>query len=171
MPSYDSLLEETLESWSDVRQGLIEEVRNIPADRFEFRPTPETRSVVELIQHIVEVALMMTGELTRLDTDFHRAPWPELLDMYAARVKRVTRKEALIELLASTLDEGLAAFRAAGELAMLQLITRFDGEAGSKLAWLHHGIAQEMYHRGQLVLYERLMGIEPVLTRRIRGDP
>ena len=39
------------------------------------------------------------------------------------------------------------------------------------VAWLcklHHGIAQEMYHRGQLVLYERLMGIEPALTLRIR---
>ncbi len=51
---------------------------------------------------------------------------------------------------------------------MLQLITRFDGEQGTRLAWLNHGIAQEMYHRGQLVLYQRLMGIEPALTRRIR---
>ena len=59
-------------------------------------------------------------------------------------------------------------FRAAGELEMLQRITRFDGRLGTKLAWLHHGIAQEMYHRGQLVTYARLMGIEPALTRRIR---
>jgi uncharacterized damage-inducible protein DinB len=51
---------------------------------------------------------------------------------------------------------------------MLQFIERFDGEQGTRLAWLHHGIAQEMYHRGQLVLYERLMGIEPALTARIR---
>ncbi len=58
-------------------------------------------------------------------------------------------------------------FSAVGELAMLQLITRFDGEQGTKLTWLHHGIAQEMYHRGQLALYERLMGIEPALTRQI----
>ncbi|RMD96511.1 MAG: hypothetical protein D6814_11245, partial [Calditrichaeota bacterium] len=36
-------------------------------------------------------------------------------------------------------------------------------------AWLHHGIEQEMYHRGQITLYERLLGIEPALTRRIRG--
>jgi len=26
-----------------------------------------------------------------------------------------------------------------------------------------------MYHRGQLATYERLMGIEPALTRMIRG--
>jgi uncharacterized damage-inducible protein DinB len=44
-------------------------------------------------------------------------------------------------------------------------------ERGTKLAWLQHGIAQEMYHRGLLTLSERLMGLEPALTRRIREGP
>ncbi len=60
-------------------------------------------------------------------------------------------------------------FRGAGELAMWQFIERFDGKQGTKMQWLHHGIAQEMYHRGQLALYARLMGLEPALTQRIRG--
>jgi uncharacterized damage-inducible protein DinB len=55
------------------------------------------------------------------------------------------------------------------EIHMLQTISRFDGQKGTRLAWLYHGIDQEMYHRGQLALYQRLMGIEPSLTRRIRG--
>jgi uncharacterized damage-inducible protein DinB len=62
-----------------------------------------------------------------------------------------------------------ADFQTVGELHMLQLIERFDGELGTRLAWLHHGIAQEMYHRGQLTTYTRLMGLEPALTRKIRG--
>lgn len=166
---FSSLLEETLEDWRGVREGLIEEVENIPERRFDFRPTKEVRSVTELVQHILEIALMMTGELTRPDTDFHRAPWTELLDMYASHVKGVTTKAGLIDLLRSSLDDADREFRAAGELSLLQLITRFDGQQGTRLAWLHHGIAQEMYHRGQLTLYARLMGIEPALTRRIRG--
>lgn len=166
--AFKTLLEETLDAWSDVRRGLIDEVENIPAERFDFRPTEAVRSVTELVQHILEVALMMTGELTRADTDFRRAPWPELLDLYAGPVSSATSKESLIELLRSSFEDADRGFRAVGELHMLQLITRFDGEPGSRLAWLEHGIAQEMYHRGQLVLYERLMGIEPALTRRIR---
>ncbi len=169
MASYKSLLEETLESWRDVRQGLIEEVENVPDDRFDFRPTPEVMSVTELVQHILEVALMMTGELTRPDTNFRRAPWPELLGLYAAPVKAATSKAELLDLLRTTILEAERQFLEAGELLMLQFITRFDGEQGTRLAWLHHGIAQEMYHRGQLVLYERLLGIEPALTRRIRA--
>lgn len=169
MPSYKSLLEETLEGWRDVRQGLIEEVENIPEERFDFRPTPEVMSVTELLQHILEVALMMTGELARADTDFRRAPWPELLDLYAAPVRAATGKTELLDLLRTTIGEAEQVFLDAGELHMLQFITRFDGEQGTRLAWLQHGIAQEMYHRGQLVLYERLLGLEPALTRRIRS--
>lgn len=170
MASFKSLLEETLEGWRDVRQGLIEEVENIPEDRFDFRPTPEVKSATELVQHILEVALMMAGELTRADTDFRRAAWPELLDLHAAHVKAATTKAELLDLLWTTIGEAEQQFLEAGELQMLQFITRFDGEQGTRLAWLQHGIAQEMYHRGQLVLYERLMGIEPALTRRIRSS-
>jgi uncharacterized damage-inducible protein DinB len=170
MAQFKSMLEETLEGWRDVRQGLIEEVENIPEDRFEFRPTPEVKNVSELVQHILEVALMMTGELTRSDTDFRRAPWPELLDLYAAPVKAATTKAQLLNLLRASIGEAEQRFVEAGELHMLQFITRFDGEQGTRMAWLQHGIGQEMYHRGQLVLYERLMGIEPALTRRIRSS-
>ena len=168
MEAFGSLLDETLEAWSDVRQGLIEEIENIPEENFDFRPTPEVRSVAEMVQHILEVALMMTGELTRSDTDFRRAPWPELLDLYASHVGQAAGKTELLALLRSSLAEAEEKFREAGELEMLQLITRFDGMQGTKLAWLHHGIAQEMYHRGQLVTYARLLGIEPALTRSIR---
>jgi uncharacterized damage-inducible protein DinB len=52
---------------------------------------------------------------------------------------------------------------------MLQTITRFDGKQGTRLAWFHHGIAHEMYHRGQLALYQRHLGLTPALTKLIAG--
>lgn len=166
---FADLLEEALDGWTDAREGVIEEVENIPADRFDFRPTQEVRSVAELVRHILEVSLMMVGELTREDTDFRRLPWPRLLATYAGDVQQLEAKEELVAALRETLAQGRARFRTVGELHMLQLIERFDGELGTRLAWLHHGIAQEMYHRGQLTTYTRLMGLEPALTRKIRG--
>ena len=38
MKHLDSFLEETLEAWWDARQGIIEELRNIPAGKLGFRP-------------------------------------------------------------------------------------------------------------------------------------
>jgi len=165
-----SFLEESLSSWRDVRRGLIAEVENIRATQFDFRPAPGVRSVRELVQHILEVACMMTGELARPDTDFRRAPWPELLEMYAAHVYDAQTKKELLALLAAQMDDAEERFSTFGEDAMYGLITNFDGSRWTRMQWLHHGIAQEMYHRGQLTLYARLLGLEPALTKRIRGD-
>ncbi len=169
MANPHSILEDTLADWRDVREGLIEEVLNIPAAKFEFRPAEGTRTVREVVQHILEVAMMMTGELTREDTDFHRAPWPKLLRMHAGPVYRATTKAELVRLLRSQIRDAEKRFRAMGEVGLLQLITNFDGSKGTRLAWFVHGISQEMYHRGQLTVYERCLGLEPALTRRIRG--
>jgi uncharacterized damage-inducible protein DinB len=164
-----TILEEALESWQDVRFGFINEIRNIPAKHWEFRPTPEVRSLRELVIHVLEIAMMMTGELTRMDTDFHRAPFPKLLEMYAQPAYKAKTRAELLRLLTTQLQDSMKKFRACGELHMLQHITRFDGNPGTRMAWLYHGIDQEMYHRGQVTVYARLLGIEPALTKMIRG--
>jgi uncharacterized damage-inducible protein DinB len=165
----NTLLEEALESWEDARLGFIDEVRNIPASQWDYRPTPDVKSVRELAVHILEVAMMMTGELTRDDGDFRRAPFPKLLKMSAGRAYRAKTRGELLRLLKSQLREGQKEFQTAGEVHMLQRIRRFDGQMGTRLAWLFHGVDQEMYHRGQITVYARLLGLEPALTQRIRG--
>ncbi|HEY8711372.1 MAG TPA: DinB family protein [Thermoanaerobaculia bacterium] len=163
----DTLLEEAIEAWEDARNGVIAEVENLPANRFDFRPTPDVRSVTELVIHILEVSLMMAGELTREDTNLRRYPWPKLIAHYSKPIENVSGKRQLLAKLRSTLREGTKKFRSAGEIHMLQQIVRFDGNKGTRLEWFHHGIAQEMYHRGQLTLYARLIGLKPALTQRI----
>jgi uncharacterized damage-inducible protein DinB len=169
MPPFTNLLEEALESWEDARLGALNEADNIPADHWDFRPSPEVMSVRELVVHILEVAMFMTGELTRSDTNFRRAPIKDLVASYAQPAYDAETRDDLLALMRAQLSEGSAAFRSVGELHMLQLIERFDGQKGTRLAWLYHGIAQEMYHRGQLTTYARLLGIEPALTKQIRG--
>lgn len=164
-----SLLDEALEAWRDARFGVLDEVRNIPADKFDFRPTPDVRSVREQVVHILEIAMMMVGELTRDDTDFRRAPWPKLLATYAQPAYDARTRDELLALLESQLADGERAFRARGELALYQYLRRFDGQPGTKFSWLHHGIAQEEYHRAQIALYARLLGLVPALTQKIQG--
>ena len=170
METYTNLLEEALESWYGTRMGVVEELENIPADKYEFSPAKGVRNVRELAIHILEVAMMMTGELTREDTNFRRADWPELLKMYAAPAYRLKTKKEIVAFCEKQVKEGVRKFQDAGELHMLQFMERFDGKKGTRLAWLYHGIPdQEQYHRGQLTTYARILGIEPALTRLIRG--
>jgi uncharacterized damage-inducible protein DinB len=166
----DTLLEEAIEAWEDARNGVIAEVENIPAEQFDFRPAEGVRTVSELALHIMEVSLMMAGELTRDDGDFQRKPFPKLIAEYVAPLDGLRGKRAILAALRATLRDGVKQLRSAGEVHMLQRIRRFDGQYGTRLAWMHHGIDQEMYHRGQLALYQRLMGLTPALTKRIRGE-
>ena len=170
MTELKSVLDEVLEAWRDVRQGIIEELENIPADQMDFRPTPEVRSVREQVQHILEVAMMATGEFTRPDTNLQRAPWPKLLGMYAKPAWKAKTRAQLLSLLRSQMKDAEKKFRQQGELALYQYHTRFDGKQGSKLAWLHHAMENEWYHRGQLAIYARMMGLVPALTQRIQGS-
>ena len=79
-------------------------------------------------------------------------------------------KDDLLALLRSSHTEGEKNFHEAGELFLLQYIRRFDGLKGTRLAWLHHGISHEEYHRGQLALHARLLGHVPALTKQIMGE-
>jgi uncharacterized damage-inducible protein DinB len=164
-----SVLDELLEAWAYTRSGVAAEVRNLPESAFDFRPSDATRTARELVQHIIESGLMMSGELARPDGDFQRKPYPELLAEYATGVSRHRSKSALLAALKRTHADGANRIQRAGEVAMLQTIRQFSGQPATRLSWMHHGIAHEEYHRGQLALYARLVGRVPALTRLIHG--
>jgi uncharacterized damage-inducible protein DinB len=167
--SYKTHLDEALENWGFARSGVIDELQNIPDKELGFRPHAESRSVVELVQHVVESGRLMDGELSRKDGDFQRKSYDALLKEYAKGISLKHTKRELLGALRKSHHDGEERLRQAGELHMLQFIRRFDGRMGTRLAWMNHGISHEEYHRGQLALYARLLGRVPALTQRILG--
>lgn len=162
------LLHEAVDAWRDARHGVIEELENLGLDRFSERPVAGSRSVGELAIHILEVSEMMVEELTRPESDFTRKSFPELLQDAAADVRSLQEPREIMDALHRTLSRGSERLLATGSGHILGDVTQFDGTLASRLSWLYHGIAQEMYHRGQLALYARILGVEPALTRKIR---
>jgi uncharacterized damage-inducible protein DinB len=73
-------------------------------------------------------------------------------------------------LLTSQVEEGVAAVARVGGEAMMGPVTNFDGSTWSRMQWFYHSMTEEMYHRGQLVTYARLLGLVPALTQMIRGS-
>lgn len=169
MTDFKDLLEEALEAWSYTRSGVVDELQNLPEKDLGFRPNAEARSAAELVRHVVESGQLMAGELSRPDGDFRRKSYEALLREHGKGVARRSSKRELLSLLRRSHHAGEARLRRAGELHLLQLIRRFDGKMGTRLAWMNHGISHEEYHRGQLALYARLLGRVPALTRRILG--
>ena len=156
-----------VKSWKDVRNGLIEEVEKIPEDQMSFRATPDTRSIAEILQHIVETQKILVGETCREGSNLLRQSFAAHGQEYAPGVRDVSDKQGLIELLRSSM--------AAAETLILSHADMWDapmngitGQPTTKGAILMFAASHEMYHRGQLTVYERLLNIEPVLTVKLK---
>jgi uncharacterized damage-inducible protein DinB len=162
-----SKVEAICEQWQDVRNGLIKEVELIPADQVGFKPAPGSRTVIELLHHIIETQRVLAGEMCRENTNFQRG-FPALMAEFAGNTKEATTKDAVLELLRSSLEETKAMVVSSGDANFEKTMTRFDGKQCTKFEMLNFTVAHEMYHRGQLTVYERLLGIEPALTRFFR---
>ena len=162
--SIDSLLE----SWKDTRQGLIDEVNTIPSDRFGFRATNETRTIAQLLQHVVETQKVFVAEICKPDTDFEMNRFPLLIRKYAAGVASVKEKNALIDLLRQSMYDAEMSIREFGEQRLNEKARRTDGREQTKLGILEYLVSHEMYHRGQITVYQRLLQIEPALTGRFK---
>ncbi len=160
-------VEGIIEGWREVRKGLIDEANQIPADKFSFQPTPDSRSVIRLLQHLVESQKFLVGEACRPDTNLMRASFADNVKTYAPDVGAAADKDAVLNLLKESMDEAAAKLMAAGD-ELKNTMKRFDGKEMTKLSFMSFAIAHEMYHRGQLTVYERLLNIEPALTTRFR---
>ena len=153
--------------WKDTRDGLINEVEKIPEDQFSFRATPETRSIAELLQHIVEAQKILVGETCRPESNLLRQSFPAHTAEYAPDVKNVTDKNGLLELLRTSMDECVERINGWSD-KLDDSMSRLDGKPVPKSVFLTFTVSHEMYHRGQLTVYERLLNIEPVLTGKVK---
>lgn len=160
-------IENVIAGWKEVRSGLIDEASQIPADQIAFQAAPGMRSVAGLLQHLVESQKFLVGEACRPDTNLTRQSFAEQIKHYAPNVREVNDKDGILELLRASMSDTETQLLAAAD-EMKNTMKRFDGKEMSKLAFLSFAIAHEMYHRGQLTVYERLLGIEPALTQRFR---
>jgi len=154
-------------TWREVRSGLIDEAEQVPAEQFSFRATQETRSVTELLQHIIESQKVLVGEACRAETNLMRQSFADHIGEYAPEVGAMKDKNGLLELMRSSMDLAEATIRSHAD-KLNDSMHRFDGKEMSKLDLLNFIVAHEMYHRGQFTVYERLLKIEPALTRRFK---
>ena len=160
------------ESFRTVRKNTLAIAADIPEDKYDFRPMPETRSVAELFTHI---ALAPTFQ-RQINIDERRTSmagfdFPALMQRMSAEEKKPRTKAQIIALLTENGEAWAKAMEGLDETFLSESIvmpaggtppsrTRFDMILSVK--------EHEMHHRGQLMLIERILGITPHLTRRMQ---
>jgi uncharacterized damage-inducible protein DinB len=157
------------DSFRGVRANTITIAEDLPEAQYGFRPVPDVKSVAEQLAHIavatgwqIEVHSAGIGHI-----DF--AMFGASLARSASEEQALTSKAAIVSALRER-GEQFAAFLEGLDDARLEQIVTFPPPVHpsekTRLEMLLSAKEHEMHHRAQLMVYERILGIVPHLTRR-----
>ncbi len=158
-------------SFRVVRKNTLAAAADIPEDQYDFRPAPGCRSVREILAHIaVSSTGNFQGHAVRKVTTFIGVDFPALIRERQEREQRLASasKDELIALLRddgeqwgayldSVTEDELGVIIPFPEPAVPRTKSRFEMFLSAK--------EHEMHHRAQLMVFQRLLGIVPHLTR------
>jgi uncharacterized damage-inducible protein DinB len=152
-----------------VRKNTIQVATDIPADQWGFRPTPDCMSIHEILAHLAAGStwpIKLHGRDKRTAVSFENfgtyigeaKAFEKALDTPAAVLAALESEgEAFASFLESMSDADLAEVVSFPAPIDPPTKTRFEMLMGVK--------EHEMHHRGQLMVYQRLVGVVPHLTR------
>ncbi|HEX2454341.1 MAG TPA: DinB family protein [Vicinamibacterales bacterium] len=156
-------------SFRTVRKNTIAIAEDIAADKYGFRPTPDVMSVGEQLAHVAVAPgwqIFVQGEhVTHIDF--------ALFGMYATRraaeEKALTTKDDILKALRDRGEQFAAFLESLSEDTLDEVVTfqpPIEPATKTRFEMLLGVKEHEMHHRAQLMLFERLLGIVPHLTRR-----
>ncbi|HMF89601.1 MAG TPA: DinB family protein [Candidatus Angelobacter sp.] len=153
-----------------VRQNTIVIAEDIPEEQYDYRPTPQSRSVRETFLHILagaQAAQRIHGE--QRIASFENLDFRAVMDGLPVKEKDQRSKTEIVALLRSEGDRWCQWIEQIPESVLAEPVIMSPGpDAATKnrLELLLGTKEHEMHHRAQLMVIERLLGIVPHLTRK-----
>ena len=163
---------ELARSFRVVRKNTLAVAEDIPEDQYDYRPTPECRSVREILAHIaVSSQRSYRGHAVQKIATFVGIDWPTYIRERQDQERELARlsKAQLIEFLRAD-GEAWGAYLDTVPEEELAVVIPFSPPAEpptkSRFEMLLSAKEHEMHHRAQLMVFERLLGLVPHLTRQ-----
>ena len=152
-----------------VRGNTLIIAREMPEEKYGFKPVPEYRSVAQILTHIA-LSSRFQYQLHAVDkrTSYEGLDFPSLMKQVMAEEAEPRTKAQIIDLLEKEGEKWAGWVEGVSDEFLGQ---KFDMPQGatpsykSRLEMILSVKEHEMHHRGQLMLIERLLGIVPHLTR------
>jgi uncharacterized damage-inducible protein DinB len=167
MPKYGG--KEIAAAFRTVRKNTIQVADDIPEGKYDFKATPDTRTIAQTLIHIAygpEFAVYIHGEKV---TDMTKVNFLQLFEKTSAEESKVRSKAEIIALLKAQGDRYAAFVEGLPDSFLDEVLTMPPGGSPatrSRFDMLLAPKEHEMHHRGQLMLLERLVGVVPHLTRQ-----
>ena len=154
-----------------VRGNTIKVAEEIPEDKYDFRATPETRTVGKLLVHIAlgpTFAFHVHGNKV---TDLKTINFPELMGKVGAEEAKPRNKAETIAFLTAEGEKFASFLEGLSDAFLAEPVAMPPGaEPATKTRFemLLSAKEHEMHHRGQLMTMQRMLGVVPHLTRHMQ---
>lgn len=154
-----------------VRKNTILIAEDIPEKNYDYRPTPESRSVGETLVHI--------ASLWRFDRFVHEEEHLSSLEGFdfgalfkgaETEENRLHSKTDIVALLLTQGDRWCQWVEGLSEPLLSETVRQPGGALKSRFEMLMGTKEHEIHHRGQLMVMERMLGIVPHLTRNRKAS-
>jgi uncharacterized damage-inducible protein DinB len=161
---------ELAESFRTVRKNTIAVAEDIPEAQYAFRPTPESRSVAEVLRHIaVSTERSHILHAVKKMTTFVGFDWGAYMQKVQQEEAQLGTRAQILEALRSSGEKWAAYLDSVSEDEQAQGVTFAEGAVPKTRFEMYLSVKEhEMHHRAQLMVLERLLGIVPHLTRQMQ---
>ena len=158
-------------AFRQVRSNTVQIAEEIPEDKYGFRATHDTRSVGLLLVHIAVAPRFQLHVHRNGIADFNTVNFLELIGPLAAEETKARTKAEIIALL-KTEGEFFASYIDGVSDTFLSETVKMPSGAQpptkTRFEMLMSAKEHEMHHRGQLMVFQRMMGLTPHLTRQMQ---
>jgi uncharacterized damage-inducible protein DinB len=154
-----------------VRSNTIKIAEEIPENKYEFRASPDTRTVGQTLAHIaISSGFQHHVQSNKID-DLAKVNFPELMRKFGAEESKPRTKAEVVAFLKSEGDTFASYLESLPEPFLAEQVKMPPGgdrPTKSRFEMLLSPKEHEMHHRGQLMLVQRMIGQVPHLTRQMQ---
>ena len=154
-----------------VRNNTIKIGTEIPEEKYDFKASPDTRSIRETLVHIALGTTFADHIHRNRISDMKTVNFQELMSTVTAEQATPRSKAEILTLLQTRGDAFASYLESLPESFLAEPVTMMPGQqppTKSRFELLMSVKEHEMHHRGQLMVLQRMIGLVPHITREFQ---
>jgi uncharacterized damage-inducible protein DinB len=146
-----------LSQWNEIGRKLIAIAEDLPEDKYDYKPNPDSRTFVGQLLHVSASMYYFTDAAQGRKVRYPDDPSRDNLKTKAQVVAFVRR----------AVEDGAALIKAKGDKGMSDIYTDADSKQQMHVSDLAYSLIEHSgEHYGQLVVYYRINGLVPPESRK-----
>jgi uncharacterized damage-inducible protein DinB len=146
-----------LEKWNEIGRKLVAIAEDLPEDKYDYKPNPDSRTFEALLLHVSASMYYFTDPAQSKKPRYADDPKPADL--------KISSKADLVAYVKQCVNDGADAIKAKGDKGMNEAVNT-GGPRLNRVGDLAYGLIEHSgEHYGNLVVYYRINGMVPPESR------